>query len=135
MNVFHSSNTFFSIESLIKSQLPIKRNKCYISKVILELWPSQTLWQERKIQFFKSGFVQVKQVAGFTSYFSTVCKHHHATLLCQWHLPFSVLSDWCAPPLVSSAPYSLAHTLFFLPLLDLMFFSKHTHTNVLPRSG
>ena len=39
------------------------------------------------------------QVAGFTSYPSIARKHHHATLLCQWHPPFSVQSDWYAFPL------------------------------------
>ena len=45
------------------------------------------------------------QVARFTSCFLIVRTHHQATLLCQWHLPFSVQSDQHAPTLVSSTSY------------------------------
>ena len=45
------------------------------------------------------------QVAGFSSYFLKVCKHHHAILFYQWHLPFSVQSDWYVLPLVFATSY------------------------------
>ena len=36
-------------------------------------------------------------MAGFTSCYLKVCKHHHVTSFCQWH-PFSVQSDWFVLP-------------------------------------
>ena len=39
------------------------------------------------------------QVPRFTSCPSIVCKHHHATLLCQWHPPFPVQSELNNPNL------------------------------------
>ena len=48
---------------------------------------------ERGIQFFLNPVLSaLTQVAGFTSCFSTVRKHHYATSLCQWHSPFSIQS-------------------------------------------
>ena len=80
--------------------------------------------QEREIHFFKSGLSAVTQVAGFTSCFSIVHTHHHATLLCQWHPLFSVQSDWYLPPLVSSTSYSVAH-------LPRILFSATSKSNAL----
>ena len=65
------------------------------------------------------------QVAGFTSSFLIIYKpSSHFTL--SMTSSFSVQSDWYAP-LVSSMSYSVAHTLFFLPLQSPMLFSKHHH--------
>ena len=101
---------------------------------MVEEWELKEAIRQKKVaykkrersSFFKSSFIWVNTVAGFTSCFLIVCKHHYTTSLCQWHPLFSVQSDWYAPPLVSSTSYSVAHALF-LPLQNPMLFSKHHH--------
>ena len=44
-------------------------------------------------------------MAGFTSCFLKICKHHHATSFCQWYLPFSIQSGQYVLPLFST-PFS-----------------------------
>ena len=56
------------------------------------------------------------QVAGFIPCFLKVCKHHHTTSFCQWHLPFSVQSDWYVLSIVFSTSHLVAQALLFPPL-------------------
>ena len=76
---------------------------------------------------FKYLVLSLMQVAGFTSYFLKVCKHHRATSFCQWHLFFSAQSDYYDLPLVVSTSYLVHHTLLFLALQNPMLFSKGHH--------
>ena len=49
--------------------------------------------EKERSTFLNPVLSSLTQVAGFTSCFLKVGKHHHATSFCQWHLPFSVQSD------------------------------------------
>ena len=70
--------------------------------------------ERERSNFLNRALSPLTHMAGFTSCFLKVRKHHYLTLFFQWHLSFSVQSNRYALPLVFSKSFSVAHALFFL---------------------